>query len=94
MLHKGRVITQQELKACPVCGKTFRDNRRTYCSAECMREATRERDRERMKSPYVEAFNLKKEKKVVKKSLTWDEVIKGMKETGLQYGEYVTRYDK
>ena len=65
---------------CRVCGAPLSIYKRYYCSQKC-----RERARRKIwKKP---------EKVYGNQGLSWDEVIQGMKETGLQYGDYVARYD-
>ena len=67
---------------CPVCGKPLPLYKQMYCSRACREEAYRER----WKKPKKEAVKKKK-------GLSWDEVIKGMAETGLSYVDYIKKYE-
>lgn len=69
-------------EVCPVCGAELGLYKKVYCSRKCREAAIRET----WSKPKREAA--KKQK-----GLSWDEVIKGMKETGLSYAEYIKRYE-
>lgn len=73
--------------ACICCGQPIPKGRIIFCSDRCSRIWE--------SSPYHEQTEAKKEaKKKRPKAMTWKQIMKGMAETGLQYGEYVARYEE
>ena len=70
--------------ACIYCGKPIPPRRVIFCSDKCAHLYNDV-------SPTTEAEEKKKEKaaKKKKKAMTWDQILKGMEKTGMQYGEYV-----
>lgn len=85
--QKTQEVRVQERKVCPNCGKVFYNNRKVYCSHDCMKIASRKEQMDSYRK--VRAVT----KKIERPNLSWNDVIRGMKETGLQYGEYIARYD-
>lgn len=92
LAKKGEI--EQIRQVCPICGKVFYNNLRKYCSYDCTRISVGNVKRKKYNNtPYIEAFGLKKPTEPKTKRLSWADVIKGMEETGLSYGEYIARYD-
>ena len=85
---------------CLLCGKELDSIKRIYCSEECAKKAIRlreqsKRNQEKKEQQEMDAWIKERQMgKQVKVSLTFADIEKGMKETGLSYGEYVARYDK
>lgn len=93
---------RNEPHPCPCCGRPVESLKRIYCSPECAKEMNRMRkakyDRTQNEMPEWERKLLEESTEKVKErrtvTMTFEEILKGMKETGLNYGEYVARYDK
>ena len=93
---------KQKSHYCPWCGSEVTDFKRIYCSDKCARLSNAARRNERELREKEEALKWEKEiyervEKIEQRknvSMTFDEVVKGMKETGLSYGEYVAKYDR
>ena len=93
-------FNERHKRYCPLCGKEIVSLKRIYCSDECSKKALRLREqskREQAKKEQQEMDAWIKERqmgKQVEVTLTFADIEKGMKETGLSYGEYVARYDQ
>lgn len=77
--------------SCICCGKPLPPRRIIYCSEVCRRQWEHAATRSLTNEKEAEK---KEAKKKQKKAMTWDQIIKGMEETGMQYGEYVARYEE
>lgn len=75
--------------ACIYCGKPIPPRRVIFCSDECAHLYNDV-------SPTTEAEEEKKKeaKKKKKKPMTWEQIIRGMEDTGMQYGEYVAKVEE
>ena len=75
---------------CIYCGNPLPPRRIVYCSEACRQKWEHATTR----SLANEEAAKKEAKKKAKKAMTWKQILKGMAETGLQYGEYVARYEE
>lgn len=73
---------ENEVRRCPICGKQLLKRQKYFCSYECRAAGTLRG---------LDGKEIERRRKRMK-STTWEEVLNGMKETGMQYGEYVTKY--
>ena len=78
-------------RICPICGSVMSPTRRKYCSDKCARYFGRAKynAKERMEGP-DKPVPRDAPKKL--KGQSMEQVIKGMVRTGLQYGDYVSKY--
>lgn len=76
---------------CIVCGKEITDpKQKVYCSRDCCLRQARKTWRQKHKTERTKPeSNREAPKKVTAQS--WNEVLDGMKKTGLSYGYYVAR---
>lgn len=90
--RKGRKIVMVFRKSlprkCRWCDKPIKEG--LFCSAGCREMWERQERFSNVKGAY--ALMEKDENKVSAPSI--DDIVQGMQETGLQYGEYVRRYNK
>lgn len=78
------------VRYCAVCGQRLRTGQKLFCSHDCLRTyhaRKREEAREELER------SAEKNEQKMKAYASWPEILQGMKETGLQYGEYVTKYE-
>lgn len=78
---------------CAVCGQTLRSGQTKFCSHDCLR-TYHTRVKEARTNAAEQAKLDKSAEKIAQKkraSQSWGEVLKGMEETGLSYGQYVAR---
>lgn len=75
---------------CIYCGNPLPPRRIVYCSEACRQKWEHATTR----SLANEEAEKKEAKKKAKKAMTWKQILKGMEETGLQYGEYVARVEE
>lgn len=88
--EKIQQVASVNIPRCIWCNEPLPKGRKVYCSDRC-------RDKweaASVKSIANETARQKEAKKKQKKAMTWDQIIKGMEETGMQYGEYVARYEE
>lgn len=78
-------------RRCPVCGNLMSNTRRKFCSDRCSHYFGRAKynAKERMVGP-----DMPTPRDVPKKlkGQSMEQVIEGMVRTGLQYGDYVSKY--
>lgn len=104
--RKELLNSLKPVKHCAICGKPLPSGRQKFCSLECRkknetmkklesnysaREEERKAEREWLRKMEEKEKQIKARRKV---TMTFEEIEKGMLETGLSYGEYVARYDK
>ena len=94
-------FNERHKRYCLLCGKELTSLKRIYCSEKCAKEAIKRRKQNEREQTKIEEQEIEKEieswaekKPKVNVTLTFADIEKGMKETGLSYGEYVARYDK
>ena len=75
---------------CIYCGNPLPPRRIVYCSEACRQKWEHATTR----SLANEEAAKKEAKKKAKKAMTWKQILKGMEETGLQYGEYVAKVEE
>lgn len=97
-VEKTQLPKTQPKGTCILCGAPLPPRRKSYCSKRCAHRAydirmhAQERA-EREAEKKAEEDMLRERKARRSYGLTFDEIILGLQETGLSYGEYVAKYD-
>lgn len=86
----------QEQRICPVCGKTFDNKRRKYCSVVCSGKANKNKAKEYSKKEYKKVKRKRRKKKAVlgkvpsaSQESSLQKTAREAKEAGMTYGQYV-----
>lgn len=96
-MHEYREKAKQDRAtkrtSCLCCGQPIPKGRIVFCSDRCASEWQSSLAKQREREQKAEQAE-REAKKKRSKTMTMEQVLKGMEETGMQYGEYVARYEE